>query len=141
MTNYFNKVIKAFPYNLLLKLYCIHFNFSKNYHLNHAKTNLELIKKRKHDINEEFIIYCLEQQIVKSKNKDIDFGNEAEKENSILDYNYKRLKDLITNCTKLYVKFWGILAKKVKNNLNYYFSKISFIISEIISLFIYSIKY
>jgi len=138
MTNYFNKVIKAFPYNLLLKLYCIHFNFSKNYHLNHAKTNLELIKKRKHDINEEFIIYCLEQQIVKSKNKDIDFGNEAEKENSILDYNYKRLKDLITNCTKLYVEFWGILAKKVKNNLN--ISKF-YKIGENLNIYLREIKY
>ena len=138
MTIYFNKVIKAFPYNLFLKLYYIHFNFSKNYHLNNAKSNLELIKKRKHDINEEFIIYCLEQQIVKSKNGDIDFGNEVEKENSIQDYYYKRLKDLITNCTKLYVEFWGILAKKVKNNLN--ISKF-YKIGENLNIYLREIKY
>ena len=138
MANYFNNVIKTFPYNLFLKLYCIHFNFSKNYHLNKAKTNLELIKKMKHDSDEEFIIYCLEQQIVKSKNKDIDFGNDIEKENSIVDYNYKRLKDLIISCTKLYVEFWGILAKKVKNNLN--ISKF-YKIGENLNFYLKEIKY
>jgi hypothetical protein len=138
MSIYFNNVIKRFPYNLFLKLYCIHFNISKNYHLNNAKTNLELIKKMEHDFNEEFIIYCMEQQIVKSKNKDIDFGNEAEKENSLLDHNYKRLKDLITNCTKLYMEFWGILAKKVKNNLN--ISKF-YKIGENLNIYLREIKY
>ena len=138
MSIYFNNVIKRFPYNLFLKLYCIHFNISKNYHLNNAKTNLELIKKMENDFNEEFIIYCMEQQIVKSKNKDIDFGNEAEKENSLLDHNYKRLKDLITNCTKLYVEFWGILAKKVKNNLN--ISKF-YKIGENLNIYLREIKY
>ena len=118
MTNYFNKVIKTFPNNLFLKLYCIHFYFSKNYHLNKAKTNLELIKKMKYDMKDEFIIYCLEKEIMKTKNRDIDFGNELEKENTIQEHNYKKLKELIISCTKLYVEFWGILAKKVKNNLN-----------------------
>ena len=138
MSIYFNKVIKTFPYNLFLKLYYIHFNFSKNYHLNNAKTNLELIKKMEYDMNEEFIIYCLEQQIMKSKNKEIDFGNEAEKENSLLDHNYKRLKDLITSCTNLYVEFWGILAKKIKNNIN--ISKF-YKIGENLNIYLREIKY
>ena len=138
MTNYFKKVIKSFPYNLILKLYCIHFNFSKNYQLAKSKTNLELIKKMKHDLNEEFIIYCLEQQILKSKNKELDFENELEKENTILEHNYKRLKDLISNCTKLYVEFWGILAKKVKNNLN--ISKF-YKIGENLNIYLREIKY
>ena len=138
MSIYFNKVIKTYPYNLFLKLYYIHFNFSKNYHLNNAKTNLELIKKMEYDMNEEFIIYCLEQQIMKSKNKDIDFGNEAEKEHSLLDHNYKRLKDLITSCTKLYVEFWGILAKKIKNNIN--ISKF-YKLGENLNIYLREIKY
>ena len=138
MSIYFNKVIKTYPYNLFLKLYYIHFNFGKNYHLNNAKTNLELIKKMEYDMNEEFIIYCLEQQIMKSKNKDIDFGNEAEKEHSLLDHNYKRLKDLITSCTKLYVEFWGILAKKIKNNIN--ISKF-YKLGENLNIYLREIKY
>ena len=41
-----------------------------------------------------------------------------EKEKLILDQNYKKLKNLIANSTKLYVEFWGIFAANITNNLN-----------------------
>ena len=54
----------------------------------------------------------------KNKIKDINDGNEVEKESIIIEQNYKRLKDLISDCTKLYVEFWGIFYTNITNNLN-----------------------
>jgi len=51
---------------------------------------------------------------MKSKNIDINFGNEIEKENKIPEHNYKNLKDLITIYTKLYMKFREHYLKKLK---------------------------
>ena len=120
MTTYFNKAMKNFPYNKLLRLYYIHFNYRKKYNLNSVRANLEYIKKLKNNIKDEFIIYCLEKEILNMKNKSLNYseGNEIEQENIILQNNYKNLKDLIINSTKLYAEFWGIFANNISNNIN-----------------------
>ena len=120
MSAYFKKVIKNFPYNKSLKLYYIFFNFSKKYNLNSVRTTLEQIKKMPNNIKEEFIIYCLENEMTKIKDKTINLNEvgESEQDACILEQNYKRLKYLITNSTKLYVEFWGIFSTNITNNLN-----------------------
>ena len=120
MTIYFYKAMKNFPDNKILRLYYIQFNFSKKYNLNSVRANLEYIKKMKNNIKDEFIIYYLENEIKKMKNKvlNLNDGNESNQENIILEQNYKKLKDLITNSTKLYAEFWGIFSNNIINNLN-----------------------
>ena len=118
MSHFFNNAIKKFPYNILLRLYYIHFNYYKKYNLNSVRENLEEIKKLKCTIKEEYVLYCLKQEIIKMKIKDVNDGSETEKESIILEQNYRRLKDLISNCTKLYVEFWGIFSANITNNLN-----------------------
>ena len=119
MTFFFNNAIKKFPYSIILRLNYIHFNYYKKYNLNSVRKNLEDIKKIKYNANEEFILYCLEQGIMKMKIKDnINDGNDDENESIIIEQNYKRLKDLISNITKLYAEFWGIFATNITNNLN-----------------------
>ena len=118
MSAFFNNAMKKFPYNKLLKLYYIQFNFYKKYNLNSVRANLEEIKKMKSDLKEEFILYCLENEISKAKIKDVKEGNEKEQETLIIEQNYRKLKDYISNCTKLYVEFWGIFSTNITNNLN-----------------------
>ena len=120
MTFFFDNAIKKFPYSIILRLNYIHFNFYKKYNLNSVRKNLEDIKKIKYNANEEFILYCLEQGIMKMKLKDnnINDGNDDENESIIIEQNYKKLKDLISNTTKLYAEFWGIFATNITNNLN-----------------------
>ena len=118
MTIFFNTAIKKFPNNKLLKLYYIQFNFDNKYNLNSMKVILEDVKKMKSDLNEEFIIYCVEKEIIKIKLKEINEGTEAEEESLIIEQNYKKLKKYIVDITKLYVEFWGIFANNITNNLN-----------------------
>ena len=120
MTLYFNRALKVFPYNKLLRIYYIQFNYMNKFNLNSVRANLEYIKKLENNIEEEFIIFCLENEIIKMKNKALNSndGNESEEDNVILEQNYKRFKDLITNSTKLYVEFWAIFANNITNNLN-----------------------
>ena len=79
MTIYFYKAMKNFPDNKMLRLYYIQFNFSKKYNLNNVRVNLEYIKKMKNNIKDEFIIYYIENEIIKIKNKAINLndGNES----------------------------------------------------------------
>ena len=120
MTLYFNRALKVFPYNKLLRIYYIQFNYMNKFNLNSVRANLEYIKKLENNIEEEFIIFCLENEITKMKNKALNSndGNESEEDNVILEQNYKRFKDLIANSTKLYVEFWAIFANYITNNLN-----------------------
>ena len=39
-------------------------------------------------------------------------------ESNLGTQNYKRLKELISSSTKVYVEFWGIFATNITNNLN-----------------------
>jgi hypothetical protein len=96
----------------------IQFNYDKKYNLNSIKSTLEEIKKMKFNLSSEFILYCQEKEISKFRMKGVDDGNDEEKEKLVLDQNYKKLKTLISNITKLYVEFWGIFAANITNNLN-----------------------
>ena len=118
MSIFFCNAIKKFPDSILLRLHYIHFNYNKKYNLNGVRANLEEIKKFKCTTTEEYVLYCLEQEIIKMKIKDVNNGSEVENESIIIENNYRRLKDLISNCTKLYVEFWGIFATNITNNLN-----------------------
>ena len=120
MNIHFNNGIKAFPTNSKIKIYYIQFNYNKRYNLNGVRTNLTALSKLKMDFKEEFITYCLKQEIKKVENKSIDYNdnNDSEFEVDLIDQKYRRLKFLIENSTKLYVEFWGIFASNVTNNLN-----------------------
>ena len=118
MTIYFNTAIKKFPSNKLLKLFYIQFNYDNKYNLNGMKAILEDVKKMKSDLTEEYIIYCVEKEIIKMRIKEINEGSEVEEESLINEQNYKRLRKYIVETTKLYVEFWGIFANNITNNLN-----------------------
>ena len=118
MALFFNTAIKKFPDNILIRMQFIQFNYDKKYNLNNIKTTFEQIKKMKFNISSEFILYCQEKEISKIKVKDVNDGNDEEKDKLLLDQNYKKLKNLIANSTKLYVEFWGIFAANITNNLN-----------------------
>jgi len=118
MASLFIDAIKKFPQNILIRMYFIQFNYDKKYNLNSIKTTLEEIKKIKYNLSSEFILYCQEKEISKIKSKDVNDGDDEEKEKLILDQNYKKLRSLISNSTKLYVEFWGIFAANITNNLN-----------------------
>jgi hypothetical protein len=60
----------------------------------------------------------MEQTISKIRIKDTNEGGEDKKESIIIDQFYKKLKELISNSTKLYVEFWGIFATNITNNIN-----------------------
>ena len=118
MTHFFNSSIKKYPNSVMLRLYYIHFNYDKKYNLNSVRQTLEEIKKMRYGIKEEYIIYCMEQTISKIRIKDNNEGGEDKKESIIIDQFYKKLKELISNSTKLYVEFWGIFATNITNNIN-----------------------
>jgi hypothetical protein len=118
MTIFFNNAMKKFPYNKLLKLYFIEFNFYKKFNLNSVRANLEEVKKMQSDTGEEFVVFCLENEISKIKIKEVNEGNEVEQERLAIEQNYKKLRQLISNSTKLYVEFWGIFATNITNNIN-----------------------
>ena len=120
MNIFFNKAMKNFPYDKILRLYYIQFNYSKKYNLSSVRANLEYIKKMKNTLKDEFIIYYLENEIINIKNKSVNLNDENKlaQEHIIIQNYYKKLKELIINSTKLYAEFWGIFANNLTNNLN-----------------------
>ena len=120
MNNYFELGIKRFPQNTYLIMYYIQFNFSKRYNLNSVRSNLSKLKTMEKNIHEDFIIFCIEQNVKKMKNNitDNNDNNEQELEKDLLEQKLQRLKFLIENSTKLYGEFWGILATNITTNLN-----------------------
>ena len=118
MAAFFNNSIKKFPNSVLIRMQFIQFNYDKKYNLNNIKATLEEIKKMRYNLSSEFILYCQEKEISKIRSKDVNDDNDEEKEKLLLDQNYKKLKTLIANSTKLYVEFWGIFAANITNNLN-----------------------
>ena len=117
MSNFFYTAIKKFPSNQLIRLYHIQFNYDQKFNLNCIKANLEKVKKMKKYIIDEYIIYCMEREILKIKIKEDD-ENGAEKEIFVVEQNYKKLKNIIINCTKLFAEYWGIFSTNITNNIN-----------------------
>ena len=118
MTIVFNESIKKFPNNILIRMYYIQFNYDQKYNLSSVKTTFEEIKNLKFGINYEYILYCQKKHISLMQLNENNEENDEEKEKLILEQNYKRLKNLITNATILYVEFWGIFATNITNNIN-----------------------
>ena len=120
MNAYFELGIKKYPQNTYLIIYYIQFNYSKRYNLNSVRTNLSKLKTMRKNINEEYIIFCIEQNVKKMKNKinDNNDNNEQELEKDLMEQKFQRLKYLIENSTKLYGEFWGIFAANITTNLN-----------------------
>ena len=117
MNNYFTFGIKQFPESRELLIAYIQFNYSKKFNLNSVRTHLGKIQRLTNSTIQDFIIFSMEQDIKRIKNK---FGEEgdAEQEIDAMAQKYQRLKFLIENSTKLYGEFWGIFATNVTNNLN-----------------------
>jgi hypothetical protein len=93
MAIFFNNSMKKFPDNVLIKMYFIQFNYDKKNNLNNIKITLEAIKKMKYGLNSQFILYCQEKEISKIRVRDLNDGNDEEKDKLILDQNYKKLKN------------------------------------------------
>ena len=116
MSIHFNTIIKNFPKNSLIRIYYIHFNYTKRYNLNSVRTNLAELKKIKVNFQEEFIIFCMEQDIKEIDSKVSDIGLNGDTfDNELIDQKYLKLKYLIENTTKLYVEFWSIFSGNITN--------------------------
>ena len=116
MSIHFNTVIKNFPRNSLIRIYYIHFNYTKRYNLNSVRINLAELKKLKVNYQEEFIIFCLEQDIKEIDSKVSDIGANGDHfDVELIDQKYLKLKYLIENTTKLYVEFWSIFSGNITN--------------------------
>ena len=119
MTSIFNKAMKAFPHDLLIRILFIQFNYDQKYNLNGVKTTFEELRKMKKTNQVEYVIYCQETTIVSMKLISESENDEQEQnEKLFLEQSYQRMKNLISNITKLYAEFWGIFEAKVTNNLN-----------------------
>ena len=116
MSSHFNSIIKNFPTNSLIRIYYIHFNYIKRYNLNSVRINLAELKKIRVNFQEEFIIFCMEQDIKEIDSKVSDIGANGDSfDNELIDQKYLKLKYLIENTTKLYVEFWSIFSGNITN--------------------------
>ena len=119
MTSLFNKAMKTFPHDLLIRIYFIQFNYDHKYNLSSIKATFEELKKLKTDNRTRYIIYCQEITITRMKlNSETETEEQEQNEKLLLEQSYQRMKKLISNITKLYSEFWGIFEAKVTNNLN-----------------------
>lgn len=69
MNMMFNEGIKKFPNSKLLLMNFVQFNYEKKYNLNSAKTYLTKLEKSQNTMTEDFIIYCIKQNINTINNK------------------------------------------------------------------------
>ena len=126
LLNYMNIIftlgLKMYPKEVHLLLLYIHFNYSKRFNLNSVRTNLLQLKKIECGIKEQFIIYCMEQNIKNLKNNGLDLNIDSEQDNDsqldLTEQKYQKLKYLIENSIKLYGEFWGIFSTNVSSNIN-----------------------
>ena len=119
MTSIFNKAMKTFPHDLLIRIYYIQFNYEHKYNLSSIKTTFDELRKLKTDNRTRFIIYCQEITITRMKlNSETETEEQEQNEKLLLEQSYQKMKKLISNITKLYSEFWGIFEAKVTNNLN-----------------------
>ena len=119
MSFIFVKAIQSFPNDLLIRILYVQFNYDHKYNLSTVRTTFEELKKMKMDNKTKFIIFCQERTISQMRIKTEGESEEQEQnEKILLEQNYQRLKNLISNITKLYAEFWGIFEAKVTNSLN-----------------------
>lgn len=73
----FNEAIKKFPNSKLLIMNFVQFNYEKKYNFNSAKSFLIKLEKSQNTLTEDFIIYCIKQNINNGNNKmNKDFNEE-----------------------------------------------------------------
>ena len=122
MNIYFNKGLKMYPNNTSILLLNIYFNYSKRFNLNNVRNNLLQLKKIKCNLKEEYIIYCMEQNIKNMKNNGIDLIKDNEQNNDsqadFVEQKYLKLKYCIESSIKLYGEFWGIFSTNISSNIN-----------------------
>ena len=123
MNLFFNKGFRKFPKNIYLTILYIIFNYSKRFNLNSVKANLLKLKKIECSLKEQFIIYCLEQNIndINNNNGYSHYRNKGEDNDSQINFSeqkYKKLKYLIENSIKLYAEFWGIFTTNITSIIN-----------------------
>ena len=139
MSRHFNSIIKSYPKNSLIRIYNIHFNFSKQYNINSVRANLAELKKLHVNFQEEFITFCLERDIKELDSKVSEAGADGNAYDiELIEQKYLKLKYLIESTTKLYVEFWNIFAGNITNlnitKLNNLGSKINNYLNEINNL-------
>ena len=116
MSLHFNEIIKNYPKNSLIRIYYIHFNYTKRYNLNSVRTNLAELKKLKVNFHEEFIIFYMEREINEIDSKVSNLGMSGDTfDLELLEQKYVKLKYLIESATKLYVEFWSIFSGNITN--------------------------
>ena len=124
LLNYINSCfiigLKAFPNNIYLLMQYINFNYNAKFNLNSVRINLLKLKKLKCNIKEEYIIYCLEQNIKNMKHNgmevNVDQNNDFHVD--LIGQKYQKLKYCIENSLKLFGEFWGIFSTNISSNIN-----------------------
>ena len=121
MNIFFNQGLKRFPDNFDLLILYIYFNYNKKFNLNSVRTHFIQLKKLRCTIKQNYIIFCIEQNIKNMKNNiDININNDKDNESQadMTEQKYMKLKYLIENSIKLYDEFWGIFSTTITNNIN-----------------------
>ena len=119
MTSIFNTAMKTFPHDISIRMLFVQFNYDQKYNLNSVKTTFEELRKMQKTNKINFIIYCQESTITTLRlMSESDTEEQEQNEKLLLENSYQRMKNLISNITKLYAEFWGIFEAKVTNNLN-----------------------
>lgn len=93
----FNEGIKKFPNSKVLMMNFVQFNYEKKYNLNSAKTYLTKLERSQNTMREDFIIYCIKQNINTINNKLYrSYTNEEEmlKVEDTTEHKFKRRKFL-----------------------------------------------
>ena len=118
----FNKGFKKFPNSIYILILYIQFNYSKRFNLNSVKAILLNMKKLECTLKEQFMIYCMEQNMKNLNNNKLDYNFEniqdSETQEDLNEQKYQKLKYFIENSIKLYGEFWGIFSTNVTNNVN-----------------------
>jgi len=117
------KMINKFPSNKELIIKIVQINFNYKYNLNTTKLYLnKLYNESNNSIILKYILFCLKQkeQILNKNNDSNNDDNEEnnEKNEEIINYKFKKLKNLIEACSKLYNDFWEYLCSNFSNNLD-----------------------
>ena len=120
MNIFFNQGLKRFPDEFDLLVLYIYFNYNKRFNLNSVREHFIHLKKLKCTIKQNYIIFCIEQNIKNMKNNiDININkNKDESQTDMTEQKYMKLKYLIENSIKLYDEFWGIFSTTITNNIN-----------------------
>lgn len=80
----FTDAIKKFPNSKLIIISYLQFNYEKKYNLNSAKIYLTKLNKNKNSFNEDFLIFCVKQKILNSKNNNKNISEDDDEQEELL---------------------------------------------------------